>query len=283
MWGMSLIDQTNEASARQTIGGLTKVVTNIVALRNVSGPSLSDSVQTLYGATFQDGLGMTYIWNPTDVSGDNGSTIIKPYVGPATGRWNQLIVAGGGEAFSSITVGPGAGTFNGPLIANDGATIAPQLTVNGGTVVANAPAVVINQTWNNGAVVFQGLMVNIVMTAAGAASKLMDLQVAGVSAFSVQFGGPAGITTPHIRCDGTNMVVDCGSGQLFLNADSGSQIQFNGVVVANNPVYFIGTVGFNNTAPIAKPAVTGSKAGNVALANLMTALANYGLVTDSTT
>lgn len=44
-----------------------------------------------------------------------------------------------------------------------------------------------------------------------------------------------------------------------------------------------GEVGFNGTAPIAKPTVTGSKGGNAALASLMTALANYGLVTDSTT
>jgi hypothetical protein len=44
-----------------------------------------------------------------------------------------------------------------------------------------------------------------------------------------------------------------------------------------------GNVGFNNSAPIAKPTVTGSKGGNAALASLITALANYGLITDSTT
>lgn len=34
---------------------------------------------------------------------------------------------------------------------------------------------------------------------------------------------------------------------------------------------------------IAKPTITGSRGGNVALANLLTALANYNLITDSTT
>jgi hypothetical protein len=48
-------------------------------------------------------------------------------------------------------------------------------------------------------------------------------------------------------------------------------------------VKFAAETGFNNTAPIAKPTVTGSKSSNVALASLMTALSNYGLVTDSTT
>lgn len=48
------------------------------------------------------------------------------------------------------------------------------------------------------------------------------------------------------------------------------------------PTRFTTTVGFNNTNPIAKPTVTGSRGGNAALASLLTALANYGLITDST-
>jgi len=44
---------------------------------------------------------------------------------------------------------------------------------------------------------------------------------------------------------------------------------------------FVGTAGFNDTAPIAKPTVSGSRGGNAALASLLTALANYGLITDS--
>jgi hypothetical protein len=43
-----------------------------------------------------------------------------------------------------------------------------------------------------------------------------------------------------------------------------------------------GNSGFNNTAPIAKPTVSGAKGSNAALASLLTALVAYGLVTDST-
>ena len=53
--------------------------------------------------------------------------------------------------------------------------------------------------------------------------------------------------------------------------------------LAGGGMQIITTVGFNNTAPIAKPTVTGSKASNAALASLLTALASYGLVTDSST
>lgn len=42
-------------------------------------------------------------------------------------------------------------------------------------------------------------------------------------------------------------------------------------------------VGFYNTAPAAKPTVSGSRGGNAALASLLTALAGLGLLTDSTT
>lgn len=41
-------------------------------------------------------------------------------------------------------------------------------------------------------------------------------------------------------------------------------------------------LGFFGTAPIVKPAPTGSRGGNAALASLLTALANLGLITDST-
>ena len=43
------------------------------------------------------------------------------------------------------------------------------------------------------------------------------------------------------------------------------------------------TMGFNGTAAIAKPTISGACAGNTAIKALLTALASYGLVTDSTT
>lgn len=42
-------------------------------------------------------------------------------------------------------------------------------------------------------------------------------------------------------------------------------------------------LGFYSTVPISKPAASGSRGGNAALASLLTALANLGLLTDSTT
>lgn len=51
----------------------------------------------------------------------------------------------------------------------------------------------------------------------------------------------------------------------------------------NNRLRVGGNVGFYGTTPVAKPAVTGSRGGNAALASLLTQLATLGLITDSTT
>ena len=45
----------------------------------------------------------------------------------------------------------------------------------------------------------------------------------------------------------------------------------------------LGSIGFYGTSPVGKPTVTGSRAGNAALASLLTGLAAQGLITDSTT
>ncbi len=42
-------------------------------------------------------------------------------------------------------------------------------------------------------------------------------------------------------------------------------------------------IGFCGSTPVVKPSITGSRGGNAALASIITALATYGLITDSTT
>jgi parallel beta-helix repeat protein len=59
---------------------------------------------------------------------------------------------------------------------------------------------------------------------------------------------------------------------LHGKGTSGAQIAATG-----QPIGFIGTT------PVAKQTVSGSRGGNAALESLLTALSNYGLVTDSTT
>lgn len=63
------------------------------------------------------------------------------------------------------------------------------LTVAGGAITADAPVLGLTQTWNNGAVTFTGLKLNVTSAASAAASLLLDLQVATVSQFKVNKAG----------------------------------------------------------------------------------------------
>jgi hypothetical protein len=54
------------------------------------------------------------------------------------------------------------------------------------------------------------------------------------------------------------------------------------VLSATNVTVGSANVGFYGASPQTKPTVTGSRGGNAALASLLTALANLGLITDST-
>lgn len=72
-----------------------------------------------------------------------------------------------------------------------------------------------------------------------------------------------------------------GKVRTYYFADGGSDL-YIAMEVNKDGVRIDSKVGFNTTTPIAKPTVSGSKGGNAALASLITALANYGLITDST-
>ena len=83
------------------------------------------------------------------------------------------------------------------------------------------------------------------------------------------------------------MMVD-GSNVVILG-DTGYSTRINGTIVS---LYAGGStkiaadstgIGFYGTAPVTRPSVTGSKASNAALTSLCVALANLGLITNSTT
>ena len=84
---------------------------------------------------------------------------------------------------------PAAGSFT-TLSATPASGSA--LTLTGGTVTASAPLIDASQTWNNAAVTFTGLRVNVTNTASAAASLLADVQVGGTNVFSINRAGGLG-------------------------------------------------------------------------------------------
>jgi hypothetical protein len=86
----------------------------------------------------------------------------------------------------------------------------------------------------------------------------------------------------HIRIYGTNYGFGLTGARLNYVVPTGSAHVFlvNGVdslTVGGN------TIGFQGSAPIARPTISGACAGNTAIKALLTALVSYGLITDSTT
>lgn len=92
----------------------------------------------------------------------------------------------------------------GPLgfgVGGGGGTVSAPLTLASGTITADDPALVITQTWNNGAVTFTGIKANFTWMAGNTASKLIDLQMNGASYFAVQRGDGYG---PTLSTSGPN-------------------------------------------------------------------------------
>lgn len=69
--------------------------------------------------------------------------------------------------------------------------------------------------------------------------------------------------------------------QFNVAAGNGAVLGFDGTNIFFN--FGPDGLGFNGASRHAKPTITGSKGANAALASLLTSLATYGLVTDSTT
>jgi hypothetical protein len=111
---------------------------------------------------------------------------------------NTGVFTGNGSALNSLTGSNVTGQVGNALIAGTVYTAAqPNITSTGtltglnvasGSITAITP-ILITQTWNNASVAFTGIRENITDTASAVASLLFDLQVGGVSKFSVQKDG----------------------------------------------------------------------------------------------
>lgn len=71
--------------------------------------------------------------------------------------------------------------------------------------------------------------------------------------------------------------------QFIIKKGDGTNTNAFVFTAQNGSLTMTGALGINGSAAPAKPTVTGAKGSNAALGSLLTALASYGLITDSTT
>jgi hypothetical protein len=115
----------------------------------------------------------------TYLRGDNTWATVSG--GPSFGTDNQIPYtnAGGTDFDYSANL-----TFNGTALA-----LAGNQTISQGTISSDVKALDISSTWNNAAVAFTGIKLNVTQTASSSSSILMDLQRAGTSVFKVARNG----------------------------------------------------------------------------------------------
>lgn len=148
-------------------------------------------------------------------------TLITPALGVATAT--SLAIGG-------ATIGANGLAVTGRTALGDGLTITPAtanttaLTLTGGTITAAANLFSGTRTWNNAAVTFTSMLLNITDTASNAASLFLDFQIAGASKFSVSKAGAVtggnGTVFSVIASSGSRLDLQSASGQN-LNMGSG--------------------------------------------------------------
>lgn len=107
----------------------------------------------------------------------------------ALGGTNTIYYRSGADVWSPVTIGANLMFSGGTLAASGGGGGAGlPLVGDGVTVTANTPLLDLSQTWNNGAVAFDAIKLNVTSTAA-AYSRLMDLKIGGTSVLTLYSNG----------------------------------------------------------------------------------------------
>ncbi len=126
-----------------------------------------------------------------------------------------------------------------------GGTMTGTITSTLGTITANTPALTATQTWNDGAVTFKGIFLNVTRTASAADSRLLDLQLGGVSQVSVARKGDGnlqllvGTATPFVSAGFTNSALFSGTyGGFTLENTNGTASKCT-VGIDSNVVVFM--------------------------------------------
>jgi hypothetical protein len=121
-----------------------------------------------------------------------------------------------------------------------------------------------------------------------------DINLISGRDLNATIAGAIGLTaTTFAGITANSVEIDCSNGTFVVNVGGDNLISMgvttfsvgsdNGTCAIKIGTNAGDTLGFFNTAPIAKPTVTGAKAGNAALTSLLQKLAALGLIIDSTT
>ncbi len=147
------------------------------------------------------------------LNGCTGSTFLQ---WSTTGRFGCATPT---DNTASTTLLSDSSTFSGSNI------FTKTLTSSVGTITANQPILSGTQTWNNGAVAFEGISLDVTNNASAAASTLLKLQVGGVVQFQIRSDGVA-FTQSLANTDGYWQMAGT-PGARGLNVGDGGYLRFS--------------------------------------------------------
>ena len=207
------------------------------------------------------------------------ATMATTFGGPV--QMSSTLGVTGAATFSAAVTLPAGST--GPFLPIGGGSLSGKLTVSsGGLNVSNGGQFTANNPSHQfGAIANVGLTILLVGASGGA--RVLNIYSNSNAGPGLRWQLGTDAVAEGGSNAGTNFVLGAFSdtgvaiGTALAFTRSTMQATFAG------PVRMNGTVGFNTTAPVAKPTVSGAKGSNAALASLLTALAAYGLITDSST
>lgn len=144
-------------------------------------------------------------------------------------NWAQTTTSQTAMTFGETTAATGTGDIEVAVKTITGSTAIPLSVISSLNSAQILPTVSITPTWNTSGVVDAALLVNVTNTASGAGSKLLDLQIGGVTKFNVDKAGVGGTT-----------------GSWYVNATTNAQAA--GLYVGGQGVYAVGTSFFATLA-----------------------------------
>jgi hypothetical protein len=269
---------------RNTDAGLTAFT---IRQNPVGGSTECHAVQITQGATGGNGAGLNVVSNNTTAPAIRtraAGPLVQLYDASNTIKF-QVSNTGAVTLYDALTLTSlsttGNATVGGTLGVTGATTLSSTLGVTGATTLSSTLGVTGATTLTGGISGDTTLTGDLTLQGTGKAYRFrrsgsaLDLDATGVDLLISNFSGTAfnGTQRSYFR----------------LSADA-QNIQVAGKVEFVDSLYgttrhildgAANTIAFYGATAAAKQTVTGSRGGNAALASLLTALATYGLVTDS--